>query len=126
MRIGRLWSIPFVAFLFAAACSSSGSGASSNQADCANVCPQAMLAKCSHGPPTESDCETGCAQIRAGHCGSEWDALFTCGGGTAQYTCDSNGEVSVVGCKAQSDALYACLGVEGADAGANMDANTSD
>lgn len=108
MGIARLWSIPVALLLVAAACSSGGSGSTAGS-ECTNACPGAVAVKCTLGPPSESECESGCATIRSGSCGGLWDALFACGGPNPQYTCDSHGQVSIAGCETKADALYSCL-----------------
>ncbi len=120
MRIARLWLVPVFVLFFGAACSG-GSGGSKASPSCTGPCPHAVAAKCSLGPPDESQCESGCAQIRASSCGPKWDALFSCGGNNPQFKCDSNGYVTIVGCQTQSDALYSCLG----GGGGQMDAATN-
>ncbi len=105
-----IWSFAF-ALLLTAGCSSGGSGGSgSGGQSCADICPGVVAAHCSQGPTSESDCESGCATLRASNCASQYNALLSCGGTQPQFTCDSMGRVTVTGCMQQEQNLYACLG----------------
>jgi hypothetical protein len=110
-----VWSFA-AALLVLAACSSSGSGGSGGQ-NCADICPGVLSAHCSQGPANESDCESGCATLRASACASQYNALLSCGGSQPHFTCDASGNVTVAGCEQQGQTLYACLSGSGGSGG---------
>jgi hypothetical protein len=90
-----------------------GSGGSSNSngalPSCEASCPGVLAAKCSHGPVSQDDCVSGCQAIRASKCAAEYAALFQCGGAKPVYSCDANGQVSLMGCDSAAAQLYSCL-----------------
>ena len=114
-----IWPIA-VAVVVLAACSSSssssGSGGSGGQT-CADICPGVLAAHCSGGPTNESNCESGCASVRASACAPQYNALLSCGGSQPHFTCDASGNLAVAGCDQQGQALYACIAASGGSGG---------
>jgi hypothetical protein len=87
-------------------------------ASCPAICARQAAANC----PTFSmdTCMTQCAQYLASPlCTAQVNALIRCGG-TATFTCDSDGEPTSRECVAETSALLAC---SVPDAGPPRDAN---
>lgn len=84
-------------------------GAGSGMPTCDATCPGVLAAKCSGGPVDQADCVSGCQTVRAGACAAKYEALYACGGATPAYSCTSSGQVAIVGCDAQTTALWSCL-----------------
>lgn len=76
---------------------------------CADVCTRVVEAQCPSGPPSQSDCVSGCETIRAGKCKDLYMALFECAGSNPSYDCNAGGFVVVVGCESADAALSTCL-----------------
>ncbi|HEX4338496.1 MAG TPA: hypothetical protein VH062_21475 [Polyangiaceae bacterium] len=86
-----------------------GGGSSTGLPTCDATCPGVLAAKCSAGPVSQSDCVTGCEAVRASQCAAQYRALYTCGGASPKYDCTTAGQVGLVGCDAQTAALWSCL-----------------
>ena len=76
---------------------------------CADVCTRVVATRCPSGPPTQSECVSGCEMIRAGKCKDRYTALFACAGPNPSYDCNADGFVVVVGCEDADTALTTCL-----------------
>jgi hypothetical protein len=110
-----------VTFGFLSACSDDSKGgtpsADGGQAgapsgtlpSCADVCTKVVATQCPSGPPSQSDCVSGCETIRAGKCRPQYMALFDCAGPNPSYDCNAGGFVVVVGCESADAALTTCL-----------------
>jgi hypothetical protein len=86
-----------------------GGGTSSGLPTCDATCPGVLAAKCSAGPTSQSDCVTGCQSVRMSACSSQYGDLYKCGGASPKYTCTTAGQVGIVGCDAQTNALWTCV-----------------
>ncbi len=91
--------------------SSSGSGGSSNSGtlSCDATCPAVLAPKCANGPVSQSDCVQGCTTVRSGPCAAEYEALAKCGGSNPKYDCTSQGQPGIIGCDAETTALWSCV-----------------
>ncbi|GAC1558680.1 MAG: hypothetical protein NVS3B10_17770 [Polyangiales bacterium] len=105
----------FVVSLLAPACSSNGSGSSSNTA-CDSVCAHASAAGCAKFD--NADCLTSCRKEQSNaSCAREFDAVASCFS-SATVVCDKHGEPDVgSACDAAQSAFDKCVGNPGSDAG---------
>lgn len=80
-------------------------------ASCEEICPSTVAAMCPGGPPDEPACVSGCMDVMAGPCGLLHSQTRACAGPQPTITCDAMGRPTVIGCEAQFDDLYECLGI---------------
>lgn len=76
---------------------------------CEDLCPDVVAADCPAGPPSVAECENGCETLLAGPCASDYELVYLCAGDDPTYACSASGQVSIVGCETELEALYACL-----------------
>lgn len=87
----------------------SGDGDGDGDSDpCVTGCELTITAACSMGPADQAACETDCQSLREGTCGTEYEALLTCGDGEA-VTCDAVGFPTVEACPSEETAFRDCL-----------------
>jgi hypothetical protein len=79
--------------------------------DCDQMCEYSVAAGCAGGAPDQATCVTGCEEVRAGPCRIEFSGVLACIGDAPAFTCDDAARPVVVGCEAEFDVLYECLGI---------------
>jgi hypothetical protein len=119
MAASRFVALSLIAFSIAGCGSDSSGGKTSDggaggtpsngSSICEAACPGILQAKCSGGPPSQAECVTGCDTVRTGACASLFQRFMDCGGATPKYSCNTNGNVSIVGCDSESTALWTCV-----------------
>ena len=83
-------------------------GDSDTEATCAGVCPDVVAAECENGPPTLSECISGCENIFEMGCATELQAMLDCSAGKS-FTCDEDDSPVASGCESQNDAVNTCI-----------------
>jgi hypothetical protein len=80
-------------------------------ASCEEICPPTVAAMCPAGPPDEAACVAGCMDIMQGRCALAYSQVRACAGPGPAIACDPMGRPTGIGCEAQFDDLYQCLGI---------------
>lgn len=75
---------------------------------CDDGCVATLAADCPNGPADQATCVSDCEALRAGGCGTEYEAVFTCSDGEA-VTCDGDGRPTVDACSAELAAFVSCI-----------------
>jgi hypothetical protein len=75
---------------------------------CESGCVLSIAAACDNGPTGQGECVTDCNGLRAGPCGTEFNAYIACGEGE-DVTCDADGQVIIEACATERAAFLSCL-----------------
>ncbi len=87
-----------------------GAGEGEGEQDpCESGCVLTLEADCAEGPASQQECVTDCEALRVGDCGTEYEALLTCGE-SSEVACDENDIPTVVDCASQEGVFRDCLG----------------
>jgi len=79
--------------------------------DCESVCEFVVAAGCAGGPPDQAACVAGCMNTMASDCAIAFDKMLACIGPEPTFSCDAAARPTVVGCDANFDELYMCMGI---------------
>jgi len=85
-----------------------GTGGSGERNLCEEGCVLTLEADCDNGPASQAECVADCEELRAGECGTEYQAFQACADGES-VECGDEGIPVVPACTSEQAVFIGCL-----------------